>query len=96
MTEYLFLMHDDAVADDRAWEPYLRGLQQRGCFEGGSEIGGGVCVRRDGASRAMTPRLAGYTRVRAGSLDDARSLLSGNPVFEAGGTVEIPELPQSH
>ena len=25
MAEYIFLMHDDAVADEKAWEPYLRG-----------------------------------------------------------------------
>jgi hypothetical protein len=30
----------------------------------------------------------------AASLDEARKLLSGNPVFEAGGTVEIRELPR--
>jgi hypothetical protein len=95
MAEYLFLIHDDALADDTGWEPYLRGLRQRGCFDGGSEIGDGVCVRKDGVSPAVTPRLAGYIRIRAGSLDEARSLLIGNPVFEAGGTVEIRELPQS-
>ena len=49
MAEYLLLMHDDAVADDAKWEPYLRGLRQRGCFDGGSEIGDGVCVRKDGS-----------------------------------------------
>jgi hypothetical protein len=95
MAEYLLLMHDDAVADDAKWEPYLRGLRQRGCFDGGSEIGDGVCVRKDGIPHALTPGLAGYIRIRAGSLDEAKSLLAGNPVFEAGGTVEIRELPQS-
>jgi hypothetical protein len=95
MAEYLLLMHDDAVVNDDAWEPYLRGLRQRGCFDGGSEIGDGVCVRKDGASPAVTPRLAGYIRVRAASLDEARTLLAGNPVFEAGGTVEIRKLPRS-
>ena len=95
MAEYLFLMHDDANPDDAAWEPYLRGLRQSGCFDGGSEVGDGVCVRKDGTYRSVTPRLAGYIRVRAGSLDEAKSLLVGNPVFEAGGTVEIRELPPS-
>jgi hypothetical protein len=95
MAEYLFLMHDDGTPDDSAWEPYLRGLRQRGCFDGGSEIGDGICVRKDGVSPTLTPRLAGYIRVRAGSFDEAKSLLAGNPVFEAGGTVEIRELPPS-
>lgn len=35
-----------------------------------------------------------YIRVKAGSLTDARALVVGNPVFEAGGTVEIRELPR--
>jgi hypothetical protein len=30
--------------------------------------------------------------VNADSLDQAKSMLSGNPVFEAGGTVEIREF----
>lgn len=95
MAEYLLLMHDDAVADDAGWEPYLRGLRQRGGFDGGSEIGDGARVRQSGAAPAVTGHLVGYIRIRAGSLDEAKSMLSGNPVYEAGGTVEIRELPRS-
>jgi hypothetical protein len=43
----------------------------------------------------VTEHLAGYIRVTADSLDAARSLLAGNPHFEAGGTVEIRELPRT-
>jgi hypothetical protein len=39
--------------------------------------------------------LSGYIRISAGDLDEARGLLAGNPVFEAGGTVEIRELPRT-
>ena len=95
MADFLFLMHDDANPDDTAWEPYLHRLRQRGCFDGGSEIGDGVCVRKHGTAPSLTSHLAGYIRVRAASLDEAKKLLAGNPVFEAGGTVEIRELPQS-
>jgi hypothetical protein len=95
MAEYIFLMHDDAIADDAAWGPYLSRLKQAGCFEGGSEIGDGVCARKSGAPAPVTAHLAGFIRVNAGSLDQAKSLLTGNPVFEAGGTVEIRELPRS-
>jgi hypothetical protein len=73
MPEYILFMHDDALADEQSWEPYIRRLQQSGRFEGGS------------ADRLH--------RVNADSLDQARSLLIGNPHFEAGGTVEIRELP---
>lgn len=95
MADYIFLMHDDSVVVDTAWEPYLRGLRQSGCFQGGSAIGEGVCVRKTGVSRAGTTHLGGYIRVSAESLEQAKSLLTGNPVFETGGTVEIRELPRT-
>jgi hypothetical protein len=94
MTDYIFLMHDDA-ADDGDWEPYLGRLRQSGSFQGGSAIGDGVCARKDGSAAPVTEHLTGYIRVTADSLDQARSLLAGNPHFEGGGTVEIRELPRT-
>ena len=93
MPDYILLMHDDSDADDRAWGPYLQRLQQGGFFQGGSAIGQGVCLRKSGTPAPVTAHLAGFIRVNADSLDQAKSLLVGNPVFEAGGTVEIRELP---
>jgi hypothetical protein len=93
MPDYIFLMHDESDADEGAWAPYLRRLQQGGFFQGGSAIGGGVCLRKSGTPAPVTAHLAGFIRVNADSLDQAKSLLVGNPVFEAGGTVEIRELP---
>jgi hypothetical protein len=95
MADYIFLMHADAEPDDELWAPYIRGLQQRGVFQGGSAIGDGLCARKDGADRTLTGHLAGYIRVSADSLEEAKSLLAGNPQFDAGGTVEIRELPRS-
>ena len=93
--DYIFLMHDDAVADDTAWEPYLRTLRRAGVFQGGSEIGRGASVRKQGAPAALSNHIVGFIRITADSLDHAKSWLVGNPVFEAGGTVEIRELPQT-
>jgi hypothetical protein len=97
--EFLFLMHDDvltgsdAIGDD-AWEQYIARLQQGGHFDGGSAIGGGITVHKAGAGvKRITRQLTGYLRIRADDLDQARKLVEGNPVFEAGGTVEIRELP---
>jgi hypothetical protein len=95
MAEYIFLMHDDAEADLNAWQPYLGELRRRGLFEGGSAIGDGICVRKNGVIPSITTHLTGYIRVNADNLDQAKSLLDGNPVFEAGGTVEIRELPRT-
>jgi hypothetical protein len=98
MPDYLFLMHDVPeierdLRDD--WGPYIGRLRASGNFEGGSAIGAGVCARKSGAAPEITAHLSGFIRVSAASLDDARTLLIGNPVFEAGGTVEIRELLRS-
>jgi hypothetical protein len=97
MPDYLFLMHNDAVqpVDQALWEPYLASLRRAGALRGGSEIGGGVCVRKVGSEACLTGHIRGFIRVGAASLDAAQALVQGNPVFEAGGTVEIRDLPQS-
>ena len=97
MADFLLLMRNDAAApvNIEAWGPYLAGLRAAGAFEGGSAIGPGVCVRKTGPAPAITADLGGYLRITADNLDAARGLLAGNPVFEAGGTVEIRELPRT-
>jgi hypothetical protein len=95
MPEYILLMHDDAISNDDAWRPYLQKLQQGGFFEGGSAIGDGVCAQQNGEPAALTAHLTGYIKVKADDMDQAKTLLAGNPHFEAGGTVEIRELPRT-
>lgn len=90
MSEYLLLMHADAVDEAAAdWPAYLDGLAEAGRLRGGSSLGDGACFRKDGAVRPSTDHLAGFIRIAADSLEDAGSCLAGNPVYEAGGTVEI-------
>ena len=99
MPDFILLMHDDAPdRDDGAgedWGPYIAGLQASGHFQGGSAIGDGVSARKTGPAPGVTRHLAGYIRISADSLGHARTLLIGNPVFEAGGTVEIRALPKT-
>jgi len=96
MGDYILLMHDDAGVDgDDDWKPYLAKLRQSGCFEGGSAIGDGVCARKAGPPAPLTKHLVGYIRINVAGLDQAKSLLAGNPHYEAGGTVEIRELPRT-
>ena len=96
MNDYIFFMHNDAeaVGNDHAWESYLEKLRSTGRFTGGSSIGRGVCVTRSRHPPGITSHLSGYLRVQAESLEAAKELLAGNPVFEAGGTIEIRELPR--
>jgi hypothetical protein len=99
VNDYIFFMHDDAQESsepngDAAWEKYFAMLRASGQFSGGSSIGSGVCITKSGAAKAITSHLSGYIRVQAESLEQAKRLLVGNPVLDAGGTVEIRELPR--
>ena len=95
MADFILLMHADTVApvSDAGWGDYFAALRARGRFQGGSAIGAGSCVRKTGAAPPTTNHITGFIRVSADDLAQARTLVAGNPVFEAGGTVEIRELP---
>lgn len=101
MNDYILFMHNDAPAPavansaETQWGPYLAKLRASGRFDGGSSIGAGECANKFGTTTEITTRVVGYLRVRADSLAAAREFLAGNPVFEAGGTVEIRELPKT-
>jgi len=97
MADFMLLMHDDAdrsAVDDTGWNAYLATLRAAGVFQGGSSIGGGLCVRKLGSPAALAAQLTGFIRITAADLADAQRWLAGNPVFEAGGTIEIRELPR--
>ena len=99
MNEYILLMLNDATdklaADDGAhWGEYIAGLRQSGQFDGGSSIGMGERFRKGQSPQPANPELTGFIRVRAENLEDAKRFLVGNPNYEAGGTVEIRELPR--
>jgi hypothetical protein len=99
MNEYILLMHSDATdtltADDsERWGQYIAGLRQSGRFDGGSSIGTGERFRKGQSPQPPNADLTGFIRVRAENIEDATRFLTGNPTYEAGGTVEIRELPR--
>ncbi len=95
MGDYIMLMHGDAVEQetDSAWQAYIDQLQASGAFGGGSSIGAGICLRKNGDPAPSSDHLTGYIRIQAASIDEAQQLVTGNPAFECGGTVEIRALP---
>lgn len=100
MNEYMLLMHQDALhteaaRDPKQWEHYLGQLRSSGQFDGGSSMGSGLRLRKSQADQPSANDLSGFIRVRATDLESAKQFLAGNPVYEAGGTVEIVELPRS-
>jgi hypothetical protein len=95
MADYLLLMHSDTDQPTQGWDAYFAKLNALGVFQGGSQVGGGRSYRKDGEPVPMTYSVGGFIRVTAANLTEARKLLDGNPVYEAGGTVEIRELPRT-
>jgi len=95
LAEFLLLMHGDATHETTLpdWGPYIGGLQAKGAMQGGSAVGGGTTARKAGAAAPLSTQIVGYIKVAAADLEAAKALLPGNPVYEAGGTVEIRELP---
>jgi hypothetical protein len=97
MRDYILLHHNDAVQYPQSdmWPAYITKLRQTGNFDGGSAMGEGVALRREGSPGPESSHLGGFIRIRAKDLEEAKELVVGNPVYECGGTVEIRELPRT-
>ncbi|RMQ87983.1 MULTISPECIES: hypothetical protein [Pseudomonas] len=100
MNEYILLMYRDtpnleSASDMAQWAQYFTHLRSTGQFDGGSSIGQGERLRKGHLIQPSDTQISGFIRVRAENLDKAKNLLVGNPVYEAGGTVDIRELPQT-
>lgn len=99
MAEYMFLMHGLTVpgatpgGPHADWGPYIAGLVEKGVMRGGSAMGRGECVRKSGDAPDISRQISGYIKIEAADIEAAKALLAGNPVYEAGGVVEIRELP---
>lgn len=95
MADYLLLMHNDATRDPGPWDSYLAMLTDKNALAGGSAIGPGSVLRKSGTPATGCETLVGFVRVNAPDLAAAEALVPGNPVYEAGGTVEIRSLPET-
>ncbi len=95
--DFILFMHNDALTppSSEAWTQYFAKLRALSVFNGGSAIGTGEVFRKLAPAGQPSHHLSGYIRIRAEDFAAAQVLLSENPVFEAGGTVEIRELPRS-
>ncbi len=94
MADFILLMHGDTTGPETGWDAYFTRLNTLGVFQGGSGVGDGASYRKSGTPGPAADHLTGYIRVEAESLEAAQALLAGNPVYEAGGTVEIRSLPR--
>ncbi|WP_052025276.1 YciI family protein [Asticcacaulis sp. AC402] len=94
--DFILLMHAKpaVVTADSDWQAYFERLGAAGVMRGGSMIGDGACFSQTQSPPEPTAHLDGYIRIETVDFETARSFLAGNPVYEAGGVVEIRELPR--
>ncbi len=96
MQHFLLLMHTDNAkkTEPKHWEAYFAKLKANGNFGGGSSIGGGLSFKNGVVSESTSHWLAGYMVINANDMNHAKSLVDGNPILIAGGTVELRDLPK--
>ena len=94
MADFIYLMHEAEPADPAAWEAYIGELNAKGVLRGGSAIGRGQCLKKDGHPPPISSHIVGYVRIEVADMAAAEALLAGNPVYEAGGVIEVRELPR--
>ncbi len=99
MGDYILFMHGDVndrpmAGDGERWNTYLSMLRQSEHFTGGSSIKVGWSANRSGTAKPPSG-ITGFIQVRAANIEEAKLFLKGNPVYDAGGTVEICELVRS-
>ena len=89
--DVLVLMHNDAPYPEIAsWEGYIQKLIAEGAMRGGSSLNAITQVRRQGAP-GQASGLVGFLRLSCRDLNHAQDLLSENPSYLAGATIEIFE-----
>ena len=72
MADFMYLMHNDETAKaDDGWLEYIKKLEAKDCFRGGSAIGSGKCARKQLDAPDIYHRVVGYIRIEAASLAEA-------------------------
>ena len=87
MAQFVMVMMGSASSGD--WDSYIDRLIQSGSFRGGSSLGRGARISKDGSDGDCS--VTGYMRLEVADLDEARKLVAGNPLYEAGGYIELLE-----
>ncbi len=87
MSDFVVLMVGSQSHGD--WNTYIEKLIASGKFRGGSSLANGVSMSK-GKPDSESP-ITGFMRFSANNIEEIRQLLSGNPLYEAGGHIEVLE-----
>ena len=90
MAEFMMLMKGRSTEGD--WEGYVNTLVKSGKFRGGSSLSNGFSTIKGSLEQNASCVVTGFMRFEATDIEEVRELLTGNPVYESGGEVEIQEL----
>ena len=100
MAKYALIYHgggtpeteDEQAAVMAAWGAWMEGLGSA-LKDPGNAFGNSSTINSDGSVTAgggANPA-SGYTLLEADSLDAALALAKGNPILQAGGSIEVAE-----
>ena len=100
MSKYVLAFHGGGMAETEAeqaevmaaWGAWMEGLGSA-LVDPGNAVGLSKTIHADGSvteGGGANP-VTGYTLLEAASLDEAISLAKGNPIFDAGGSIEVAE-----
>ena len=91
MPDYVMVMMGTSSKGD--WDSYIEKLIASGKLKGGSSLGNGVSLTKGDSDTDCV--ITGYMRFSAGNLEEIRELVAGNPLYEAGGRIELlEEIPE--
>lgn len=92
LSEFVMIMKGRNLGTNASagWESYIEILIGTGKFRGGSAFGNGRCLSL--GSSVAECLATGFMRFEADSIEEIETLVEENPVYKAGGEVEIHEL----
>ncbi len=94
--EYILFVHGNSEVEARKeeWDNFFEAARSSGIFRGGSEIGNRILLGTKDVPNT-TDSIAGYMLFESDSINDIKLLLELHPVYIAGGSLELCELPKS-
>ncbi|MGH1485598.1 MAG: hypothetical protein ACRBCI_05205 [Cellvibrionaceae bacterium] len=94
--EYILFIHNnnDIKTESSQWDEFFEEANKSDMFLGGSEITYLCQLGKEKIKRA-SDNVGGFMRFETGTKDALLDLLTRHPVYLAGGTLELCEMPKS-
>lgn len=92
--EYIVLIRNNATspASSNEWDGFFDRAKSSGMFKGGSALGSAFVMGKEVDEQASS-MLGGFMRFDSESTTELKALLETHPVVQAGGSIEVVEMP---